>query len=163
MEPTEATDPVDPEESTLATATVATPRQQSPVARAHLRFGWFALAVFATMGMVLEALHAFKVGAYLDVGNEVRRLMWTLTHAHGTLLALVNIAFALSLDRLTWSDAHQRTSSRALLAASLIIPGGFFAGGWFAHSGDPGIGAWLVPAGGMLLVWAAANAGRAAR
>lgn len=44
-------------------------------------------------------LHGFKVGLYLDVDHSARRHMWTLAHTHGTLLALVNIAFALSLER----------------------------------------------------------------
>ena len=40
----------------------------------HLRFGWWSLLVFATLGLVLESLHGFKVRAYLDVSNETRRL-----------------------------------------------------------------------------------------
>ncbi|HEY8174006.1 MAG TPA: hypothetical protein VIH21_13040, partial [Dehalococcoidia bacterium] len=59
-------------------------------ARRHLRFGWWSLFVFATLGLTLEALHGFKVRAYLDVSNDTRRLMWTLAHAHGTLLGLVH-------------------------------------------------------------------------
>ena len=64
-------------------------------ARRHLQFGWWSLVVFATLGLVLETLHGFKVRAYLDVSNETRRLMWTLAHAHGTLLAIVHIVFGL--------------------------------------------------------------------
>ena len=63
----------------------------------HIRFGWFALLLFATLGIILETMHGFKIGWYLDVGNETRRLMWRLAHAHGGLLAIVNIAFALTL------------------------------------------------------------------
>ncbi len=66
-------------------------------ARHHLRFGWWLLLVFASAGLALELLHGFKVRAYLDVSNETRRLMWTLAHAHGTLLGLVHIVFGLSL------------------------------------------------------------------
>ena len=58
----------------------------------NLRFGWWALLFFLSLGAVLETLQGFKIGWYLDVGNETRRLMFTLAHAHGTLLALVNIA-----------------------------------------------------------------------
>jgi hypothetical protein len=65
----------------------------------HLRIGWVALRVFLCLGGVLEMLHGFKVGLYLDVDHSARRHMWTLAHTHGTLLALVNIAFALSLER----------------------------------------------------------------
>ena len=60
----------------------------------HLRFGWWALTVYVCLGIVLETMHGFKIGWYLDVGNETRRLMFTLGHFHGTMLALVNVALA---------------------------------------------------------------------
>src|SRR5213595_4363104 len=62
----------------------------------NLRFGWWSLLLFLSLGGVLETLHGFKVGWYVDVGNEMRRLMFTLAHAHGTLLALLNIAAGLT-------------------------------------------------------------------
>ena len=62
----------------------------------NLRFGWWSLVIFLSLGAVLEALHGFKIGWYVDVGNETRRLMFTLAHAHGTLLALVNIIAGLT-------------------------------------------------------------------
>src|SRR5246500_5218576 len=62
----------------------------------NLRFGWWSLLVFLSLGAVLETLHGFKIGWYVDVGNEMRRLMFTLAHAHGTALALVNIAAGLT-------------------------------------------------------------------
>ena len=57
----------------------------------HLRAGWWAILVFLSAGLVLETLHGFKAPFYLDVGNESRRLMWTLGHSHGTLFGLLNI------------------------------------------------------------------------
>ena len=62
----------------------------------NLRFGWWSLLVFLSLGAVLETMHGFKIGWYVDVGNETRRLMFTLAHAHGTLLALINIAAGLT-------------------------------------------------------------------
>src|SRR5688572_28730652 len=59
----------------------------------HVRFGWWSFLVFATFGLVLETFHGFKLGAYLDASQETRRLMWTLAHAHGTLLSVVHIVF----------------------------------------------------------------------
>ena len=35
----------------------------------HLRIGYWSLCLFVTLGLVLESLHAFKVGAYVDVEN----------------------------------------------------------------------------------------------
>jgi len=129
--------------------------QPADLARKHLRFGWWSLLVFATLGLILETLHGFKVRAYLDVSNETRRLMWTLAHAHGTLLALIHVVFGLTLrSGLEISAANQRLTSNALLAASLLLPGGFFLGGIAFYSGDPGLGVLLVPVGAVLLLLA---------
>jgi hypothetical protein len=37
------------------------------------------------------------------------------------------------------------------MAASLLIPGGFFLGGVVIYAGDPGLGIVLVPVGALLL------------
>ena len=63
----------------------------------HFRFGWWSLLLFAAFGLALEALHGLKVGSYLSVSSVARRLMWTLAHAHGTLLSVVHLVFALSV------------------------------------------------------------------
>ncbi len=119
----------------------------------HLVFGWWALLVFLSLGILLEAFHGFKIGWYLDVSNETRRLMWTLGHAHGTLLALVNLAFAATLRMLQNLDAKMRSlASGGFLAATLLIPGGFLLGGFGIHSGDPGLGILLVPPGAVFLL-----------
>lgn len=121
--------------------------------RRHLRFGWWSLLVFAGLGLLLESFHGFKVGAYLDVSNETRRLMWRLSHVHGTLLAVVNILFALTLKSMGEGDARsRRTTSIALLGASVILPAGFFLGGIGFYSGDPGLGVLLVPVGAVFLL-----------
>jgi hypothetical protein len=118
----------------------------------HLRIGWWSLLVYLTLGLILEGLHGFKVGFYLNVSNETRRLMWTLAHAHGTLIALVQIAFALTLRLLPLWDARQRAlAGHCLIGANLLLPGGFFLGGLFLYGGDPGLGVLLVPLGAVLL------------
>ena len=123
--------------------------------RRHLRFGWWSLLLFATLGLVLESLHGFKVRAYLDVSNETRRLMWTLAHAHGTLLAVIHIVFGLTLRAGSAPAlANPRLISTSLYAASVLLPGGFFLGGVVFYAGDPGVGVLLVPAGGVLLLYA---------
>ena len=123
--------------------------------RRHLRFGWWSLLLFATLGLVLESLHGFKVRAYLDVSNETRRLMWTLAHAHGTLLAVIHIVFGLTLrGGSVPALASQRLVSTSLYAASVLLPGGFFLGGVVFYAGDPGVGVLLVPAGAALLLFA---------
>jgi hypothetical protein len=131
--------------------------------RRHLRFGWWSLLVFLTLGFVLELLHGFKVGFYLDVSNETRRLMWTLAHAHGALLGLVHVLFGLSVRAAPeMVTASMGTISRSLVGASVLLPGGFFLGGVMFYSGDPGLGIAVVPVGGGLLMIAVYLIARAA-
>src|SRR6185436_13976385 len=100
----------------------------------------------------LEALHGFKVGAYLKVSNETRRLMWTLAHAHGTLLSVISLAFGFMVRLCPDWPARQRSvASICLRGAILLMPAGFFLGGLFIYSGDPGLGILLVPIGGLML------------
>ena len=121
----------------------------------HLSLGWHSLLLFLALGIVLEGLHAFKLGWYLDVGNEARRLMLRLAHAHGTLLSLVNIAFAWTATTISaQSEDRLSVPSLALVAATILLPGGFFLGGLFIYSGDPGFGVWLVPIGALMLLLA---------
>ena len=131
----------------------ATPRagELDRLAANHFRFGWWALLVFLTLGIALEALHGFKIGAYLDLAT--RRHMWTLAHAHGTLLALIHLAFAASIPRLNPADLRWRhVASPCLHGATLTLPAGFFLGGVYTYSGDPGFGILLVPVGAFLLL-----------
>jgi hypothetical protein len=130
--------------------------------RRHLQFGWRSLLLFATLGLVLETLHGFKVRAYLDVSNDTRRLMWTLAHAHGTLLAAINIMIGLTLrGAAPAAMPAARPISISLIAASLLLPGGFFLGGVGSYGGDPGLGVLLVPVGGILLLFALFSIARA--
>jgi len=122
----------------------------APLIRRHLRVGYAGLAVFVTLGAVLEALHAFKAGFYLDVDHETRRLMWRLAHAHGTLLSILHVVYALTLKAVP--GAARPVASSTLTAALLLIPGGFFAGGISVAGGDPNMAILLVPAGFVALL-----------
>jgi hypothetical protein len=139
------------------------PRTDLGLAGRHLRVGWWSLAVFGTFGLVLETLHGFKVDAYLDVANETRRLMWTLAHAHGTLLGLVHLAFAATVRVAGLAPSRVGQASTARIAASVLLPGGFFLGGIRFYAGDPGIGVALVPVGAALTIYAAAITARQMR
>ena len=39
-------------------------------AQRNLRFGWWALLAFLSLGFFLEALHGFKVGWYVSVSRR---------------------------------------------------------------------------------------------
>ncbi|MGB8806074.1 MAG: hypothetical protein WCC93_14190 [Chthoniobacterales bacterium] len=116
----------------------------------NLRFGWWSLLVFLSLGGVLETLHGFKVGWYVDVGNEMRRLMFTLAHAHGTALALVNIVAALTARNVENFELRASVST-CLIWSGILFPLGFFLGGIVTYGGDPGLGVWLVPVAALLL------------
>ena len=132
----------------------STPRAQTIKKNAHrnLRFGWWSLLVFLSLGGALETLHGFKIGWYVDVGNETRRLMFTLAHAHGTLLALINIAAGLTALKVDRFELRPSVSF-ALIWAAILLPAGFFLGGIVIYDGDPGLGVWLVPVGAILLFY----------
>lgn len=149
-DPATGEDAGDPADS--ATGDAADSATGDAMARRHLAWGWWSLAVFTALGLVLEAAHGLKAGWYLDVTAGTRRLSFTLGHAHGTLLGLVNIAFAVSLPRLRLSAVAAARASFALRAATVLMPVGFLLGGVAVYAGDPGFAIALVPPGGALLV-----------
>ena len=147
----------------MSTSTPGGDEARDTVSRLHLRVGWWGLLAFATLGLTLEGLHGLKVGFYLDVSSETRRLLWTLAHAHGTLLALLNVAFSVTVSALPgWGAGARSIASRCLLGGLVLMPLGFFLGGAFIHDGDPGLGVLLAPPGGLLVLGALFLTARAA-
>ena len=122
------------------------------VGRRHLVCGWWFLLAYLSVGVLLEALHGFKFGWYLDVGNEMRRLMLTLGHAHGTLFALVNIAAGLTVRSMA-PFRLRPSASFCIIWAAVLLPSGFFLGALMPQGGDPGIGVGLVPLGAFMLLY----------
>jgi hypothetical protein len=135
------------------------------LARRHHLVGWCGLLVFVCLGLALETFHGFKVGYYLDPVHRLRRLLWTLAHAHGTLLAVVHIGFAAGLLHFgRWTTGRLRLASFCLIDALVLLPLGFFLGGIGHSEVDPGIGVLLVPIGAVfllvavvLIAWSAAR------
>src|SRR5688572_18271795 len=93
---------------------VDAPSADATLFHRHLQLGWFTLLVFLSLGALLEALHGFKVDAYLNVAHETRRLMWTLAHAHGALFGVLHLAFAFTL-RAIGAEASLRKASLCLI------------------------------------------------
>ena len=119
----------------------------------HFRWGWSLLLVFLTLGISLEAFHGFKAAFYLDASSETRRLMWTLAHAHGTLLSLIHLAFASYLNtRVDWPGGRIIFASRSLMGGSVVLPVSFFLSGVYIYDGDPGLFIYLAPFGALLLL-----------
>ena len=127
------------------------------LARRHHCIGWAALLLFLSLGAVLEFLHGFKVGFYLDPGQRLRRELWTLAHAHGTLLALIQIGFAAGVMQFgSWTAGRLKLVSFFLLDAALLIPLGFFLGGLLRARAIPGWASCLSRSGALLLFVAVA-------
>jgi hypothetical protein len=123
------------------------------IVQRHFRFGWWSILVFLLLGLTLETLHGFKSQWFLSEQYEARRLVWRLAHAHGTLLGLVHIAFAFTISSMGISGAKRcRIASPCLHAATVLLPGGFFLGGIYTYDGDPGLGVFLAPCGGLALL-----------
>src|SRR5438067_1242235 len=121
--------------------------------RRHYLLGWWGLLVFLSLGIGLETLHGFKVGFYLDPAHRLRRLLWTLAHAHGTLLGLVHVGFAAGLGQYgRWTERRLKLASFFLTDALLLLPAGFFLGGLGHSEVDPSPGVLLVPVGALLLL-----------
>ena len=128
-----------------------TPKQTTSLVALHMRFGWWALCLFFTLGLVLETLHGFKIEWYLGADQETRRLMWRLAHAHGALLGLLNIALGATFYAMPQAGGTQQTLiSRCVLTMSVLMPLGFVLGGAIIHGGDPALGVLLVPIGAVI-------------
>ena len=113
-----------------------------------IRQGWISLAAWIAFGIFIEGLIGFRTPALLD--DSVRRDMFRLAHAHGTLLNLVLIAAAicarLELVRIG------RIASLGLRSSVVLLPVGFLLGGLWHFKDDPGLGIFLVPVGALLLL-----------
>ena len=142
---------------------VATPLDPAPdrvhdpaglALRRTVRVGWLLLAISLPFGVVLEAFHALKAPLYL--GSDVRREMWRLAHAHGTLLGVVCLVFA-ALAPVHVAQRIRASVARQIRWGAVLMPLGFFAGGIFNSEGDPSLGVLLTPVGAVLLIVALAR------
>jgi hypothetical protein len=118
--------------------------------RTCLVHGWVVVLISVCLGLALEALHLFKSPFYLEV--SLRRDLWTLAHAHGTLLGLVVVVMGYSARSLISTAKARSTPLKLLRAASVFVPCGFFLGGVGASEGDPSLFILLVPFGAALLL-----------
>lgn len=113
-----------------------------------IRQAWISIALWITFGILLEGLNAFRSPAFLD--DAVRREMFRLAHAHGTLLNLVLLALAICV-RLDLVRIGRKTSA-AFRAAVIILPAGFLFAGVWHFKDEPGAAILLVPIGAVLLL-----------
>ncbi len=116
----------------------------------HVRLSLGLLALFLAGGIVLEGLLGFRVGAWMD--DPVRRELVRLGHAHGGLLALVNLAIAFAMGKLDTNEGWARRVRVAAIVGALFVGGGFVGGGVWHGAVDPGPIVLFVPAGALLVL-----------
>lgn len=126
-----------------------------PTLRDNLLWGWGLLSFFMLGGLLLEGLHALKLALYFE--NALRRELWVLAHAHGALLALVNLAFVASAATLIPEAPRRSRAGRSLRWGALLMPLGFFLGGIGNSESDPSLAILLTPIGALMVLHAVAS------
>src|SRR5258706_9586126 len=117
------------------------PTFESQWVRSMLLQGWVSVAVWMSLGLLLEGLLGYKIPAYL--GDSQRRELFRLAHTHGTLLGVLLVAVALSCERS--AVLLPRAARFSMRWGSFLMPLGFLLSGISHPEGDPGISIWLVP------------------
>ncbi len=121
-----------------------------PASAGCLKLGWAMIAIFLIGGLALESMHFFKLPLYEDA--RLRRELWTLAHAHGTLFGAINVLFGLSATRGIADPARRARAARLLRIGAPLVPIGFFLGGIGGSEGDPSLAVLLVPIGALFAI-----------
>ncbi|MFO0635113.1 MAG: hypothetical protein U0168_19890 [Nannocystaceae bacterium] len=116
----------------------------------HVRASLALLALFLASGLWLEAMIGLRAGGWVD--DPLRREFLRLGHAHGALLALVNLALAWAMTKLQTPERWARRVRAAAWVGALAVGVGFFGGGLWHGAADPGPLVLIVPAGAMMLL-----------
>lgn len=116
----------------------------------HLRLSIALLAVFLATGLWLEAMFGLRAQGVMN--DPVRREFLRLGHAHGGLLALVNLAMAWGMARLCTPEVWAGRIRIAGLVGAGLVGVGFMVGGLTHGPTDPGPAVLAVPAGAMMLL-----------
>jgi hypothetical protein len=85
------------------------------------RFGWIWLSIFVIVGFYIE----LQMGSMEYLGNW-RRELYRGMHAHGNLLAVVNLIYAVYLADANLSDSLKNWGSRLMVVGAVLIPIGIF-------------------------------------
>jgi hypothetical protein len=109
---------------------------------------WVSIALWMSFGLLLESLIGYRVPAYLR--DEVRREIFRLAHTHGTLLNLALLGAALCIER--GLALPSKLGLMAFRLGVVLMPVGFLLGGIWHTEGEPGLGVWLAPLGGVLVI-----------
>jgi hypothetical protein len=120
-----------------------------PWVRSALFQSLIGIAVWMTFGLLLEGLIGYKTPIYLQ--DTLRRELFRLAHAHGTLLSLLLLAVTLAADR--FGLGPSKLVGWSLRIGVVVLPLGFLLGGMWHFESDPGLGIWLVPVSAVLVIF----------
>jgi hypothetical protein len=123
-------------------------------ARVHARFGWTLLLVSLVFGAVLETLEGFRWAPL--VRDAWMQRLWSLAHFHGAAFGLLNLIYVPWADAPALSEGRRKSASLMLRVGSVAMPLGFLLGGIGHPEGDPSIGIFLSPVGGLFVIYTAA-------
>jgi hypothetical protein len=113
------------------------------------RQAWFGLAFWLTFGLFIEGLIAFRAPVYLQ--DPVRRELFRLAHAHGTILSLLMLIANLYIQK--GLTAPPSAALWSLRLGILVMPVGFLLGGVWHYESDPGLGVFLAPVGALMIIF----------
>lgn len=119
-------------------------------AERHHRLSLGLLAIFLASGLWLEAMIGLRAAGWVD--DPLRREFLRLGHAHGGVLALVNLGIAWSIGQLATPEPWAGKIRAAALVGALLVGAGFMAGGLTHGPTDPGPPILVVPAGALLML-----------
>ena len=123
-------------------------------ARVHTRFGWTLLLVSLVFGAVMETLEGFRWAPL--VRDAWLQRLWSLAHFHGAAFGLLNLIYVPWADTPALGEGRRTSASRMLMVGSVAMPLGFLLGGIGHPEGDPSIGIFLAPMGGLFVIYAVA-------
>lgn len=118
----------------------------------HLRATLVLIALFLGLGLVLEALAAFRVAAWMN--DAQLRSFVVLGHAHGGVLGLLNLGLSYALSRLGIESGRAGIIRLAAWLGAALVGCGFIVGGLTHGPTDPGPAILVVPAGALMLLGA---------
>jgi len=86
------------------------------------KFGWIWLLIGPLMGLYIMSQFSSLGAAYTEALRTPNRLL----HAHGALLAFLNIFYGLSIDSVLLSDKTKRLGSILAVAGAILVTLGFY-------------------------------------
>jgi hypothetical protein len=113
------------------------------------RQAWLGLALWMAAGLLFEGLIGFRSPAYLQ--DPIRRELLRLAHAHGTLFSILLIVVDLWIRNT--ASLVPNFAVTTLRIGTVLMPVGFLLGGIWHTATDPGVGVFLAPVGGAMVIF----------